>query len=41
MRAFWYRYQLAAPANNGMHPTADTMPVINSKGAGRRVMPGV
>jgi hypothetical protein len=24
-----------------MHPTADTLLVINSKGLGRRVMPGV
>jgi hypothetical protein len=24
-----------------MHPTADTLPVINSNGLGRRVMPGV
>jgi hypothetical protein len=24
-----------------MHPTADTLDVINSKDAGRRVMPGV
>jgi len=29
MRAFWYRYQLAAPANNGMHPTRDTNDFIN------------
>jgi hypothetical protein len=27
--------------NNGMHPTADTLPLINSNRAGRRVMPGV
>ena len=27
--------------NNGMHPTADTQALIISKGAGRRVMPGV
>jgi hypothetical protein len=27
--------------NNGMHPTADTMILIISKGTGRRVMPGV
>ena len=31
----------AAASNNGMHPTADTLPVIIAKGAGRRVMPGV
>jgi hypothetical protein len=24
-----------------MHPTADTLPLIISKGSGRRVMPGV
>jgi hypothetical protein len=24
-----------------MHPTADTLPLIISRGAGRRVMPGV
>jgi hypothetical protein len=28
-------------SNNGMHPTADTTVVISSKGAARRVMPGV
>jgi hypothetical protein len=28
-------------SNNGMHPTADTLPVINLNHAGRRVMPGV
>jgi hypothetical protein len=33
-------YDEAQP-NNGMHPTADTIVVINSKDAGRRVMPGV
>jgi hypothetical protein len=31
----------SAPANNGMHLTADTLLVIISKGSGRRVMPGV
>ena len=30
-----------AQPNNGMHPTADTVNVINSNRAGRRVMPGV
>jgi hypothetical protein len=29
------------PHNNGMHPTADTLPVKFIKGAARRVMPGV
>jgi hypothetical protein len=29
------------PHNNGMHPTADTLPVIFIEGAARRVMPGV
>jgi hypothetical protein len=28
-------------SNNGMHPTADTLPLINLNRAGRRVMPGV
>jgi hypothetical protein len=28
-------------SNIGMHPTADTAAVINSKGVARRVMPGV
>ena len=27
--------------NNGMHPTRDTLPVINLNRAGGRVMPGV
>jgi hypothetical protein len=36
-----YAVSTVAPANNGMHPTADTTAVIFSKGAGRRVMPGV
>src|SRR4051812_25138211 len=27
--------------NNGMHPTADTLPLIKLYRAGRRVMPGV
>jgi hypothetical protein len=27
--------------NNGMHPTADTLPVIFGNDAGRRVMRGV
>src|SRR5215218_7996190 len=31
----------ATASNNGMHPTADTLLVINSRGSGRRVMPGV
>jgi len=31
----------SARHNNGMHPTADTLPVINLNLAGRRVMPGV
>jgi hypothetical protein len=30
-----------AAANNGMHPTADTLLVIFSYLLGRRVMPGV
>ncbi|MDQ3816431.1 MAG: hypothetical protein M3362_01920 [Acidobacteriota bacterium] len=30
-----------AKPNNGMHPTADTNDVINIRGLGRRVMPGV
>jgi len=30
-----------ATPNNGMHPTADTHPLIIYKGLGRRVMPGV
>jgi hypothetical protein len=30
-----------AHPNNGMHPTADTLPVIFGNGSGRRVMPGV
>jgi hypothetical protein len=30
----------AAP-NDGMHPTADTLPVIYLNCLGRRVMPGV
>ena len=34
MRAFWYRYQLAAPPNNGMHPTADTTVVKFSEWLG-------
>jgi hypothetical protein len=29
------------PHNNGMHPTADTLPVKFIEGAARRVMPGV
>jgi hypothetical protein len=29
------------PPNNGMHPTADMPALINSRDAGRRVMPGV
>jgi len=32
---------LAAPANNGMHPTADPTPVIFGILSGRRVMPSV
>jgi hypothetical protein len=28
-------------SNNGMHPTADTLPVIISNGTGRRVMPAL
>jgi len=31
----------AAPSNNGMHPTADTLPVIVSNRSWRRVMPSV
>ena len=31
----------AAPPSNGMHPTADTLPVISSNRSGRRVTPGV
>ena len=33
-------YESAAP-NNGMHPTRDTLPVINLRVEGGRVMPGV
>jgi hypothetical protein len=29
------------PHNNGMHPTADTLPVKFIEGAARRVMPSV
>jgi len=36
-----YTASARAAPNNGMHPTADTLPVIISKGAARRVMPGV
>jgi molybdopterin synthase catalytic subunit len=32
---------LTARHNNGVRPTADTIVVIGSKGAGRRVMRGV
>ena len=32
---------LKAAPNNGMHPTADTLPVIFGYLSGRRVMPGV
>ncbi len=35
------RILTTAPPNNGMHPTADTLPVIFGNGLGRRVMPGV
>jgi hypothetical protein len=34
-------YQRKATPNNGMHPTRDTLPVINRHRAGGRVMPGV
>jgi hypothetical protein len=30
-----------ATHNNGMHPTADTLPVKFLRGAARRVMPGL
>jgi hypothetical protein len=30
-----------AQSNNGMHPTADTLPLIYINLVGRRVMPGV
>jgi hypothetical protein len=35
------RLNPTATSNNGMHPTRDTLLVINSRGAGGRVMPGV
>ena len=34
-------YNTAARHNNGMHPTADTLPVISDQPAGRRVIGGV
>jgi len=34
-------YLRETKSNNGMHPTADTLLVINLRGAARRVMPGV
>jgi hypothetical protein len=32
---------MTSAANNGMHPTRDTLPVINPQLVGGRVMPGV